>query len=159
MVTRGCAGGAVWARADAARLAAKLTAMVAHLVKHMPRSHHVPSNHRMPQPLIIDDYAPGNAADRYRHGCLAAAHVDDGDIVAVAIGDIERALIARQRYAPRALADQDVAGDPARRHVDHRDMGGVAERNERGLAILGHHETNRRDVAFAHARRQELDLA
>ena len=38
-------------------------------------------------------------------------------------------------------------------------MRGVAERHECGLAILGHGESHRRDVALAHAGWEKLDLA
>src|SRR5262249_23724577 len=40
----------------------------------------------MPQDtLIIDDYAPWNAADRDRHRGLAGAHIDHRDVVAEAV--------------------------------------------------------------------------
>src|SRR5215475_14329197 len=57
---------------------------------------------------IIDDHAPGNAAHRNRHRGLAGLEIDNGDIVAEAVGDIKRLLVARHAETPRALADQDV---------------------------------------------------
>src|SRR3974377_518005 len=54
--------------------------------------------------LIIDGHAPGNAADRNRDDRLAALRIDDGDVVAEAVGDEHLAFIARERDPPRALA-------------------------------------------------------
>src|SRR5258708_28766397 len=42
---------------------------------------------------LIDHHAPWNAPHRNRDGRLAALRVDDGDVVAEAVGDIELALI------------------------------------------------------------------
>src|SRR5262245_29014473 len=65
---------------------------------------------------IIDRDAPRNAADRDGDDRLAALGLDDGDVVAEAVGHIELALVARQRDAPGALADQNVALNLAARH-------------------------------------------
>src|SRR5882672_12828632 len=86
--------------------------------------------------LVIDDHAPRDAADRNRDGSLAAVDVDHRDVIAEAVRHKHGALVARERDTPGALADQNVARDPARRHVDDRHMRGVAERHERGLAVL-----------------------
>src|SRR5215470_5174059 len=139
MVTRGCgAGGGDWAKAVLARLATSTT---------------------IRSTLIIDDHAPRDAADRDRYCGLAGAHIDHGDVVAETVRHEHGALVARKRDAPGALADQDIARDLARRHVDDSHVRGVAERHERSLAVLGHDQADRGDVALAHARRQEFDLA
>src|SRR5262249_25956635 len=114
---------------------------------------------RLTLQLIIDDHAPWNAADRDRDGGLAAVDVDHCDVIAEAICHEHGALVARERDTPGALADQNVARNLAGRHVDHRHMRRVAEGYERGLAVLGHDEPDRRDVALAHAGRKKLDLA
>src|SRR5947209_15912804 len=44
--------------------------------------------------LIIDDHAPRNAADRDRNDGLAALRIDDGDVVAETVGDVELGFIA-----------------------------------------------------------------
>src|SRR5262249_40441665 len=95
---------------------------------------------------IIDRHAPGNAADRHRDDRLAAPGIDDGDVVAEAVGDEEPLPVARQRDAPRALADQDVALDLAGRDVDHGDVGGTAERDIGGAAVAADDEADRRHV-------------
>src|SRR5262245_23805060 len=143
MVTRGCgAGGGDWAKAVPARLA---TSTVHHST--------------MRSTLIIDDHAPRDAADRDRYRGLAGAHIDHGDVVAEAVRHEHGALVARERDTPGAFADQNVARDLARRHVDHRHMRGMTERHERSLAVPGHDQADRGDVALAHAGRKELDLA
>ena len=43
-------------------------------------------------------------------------------------------------------------------YVDNRDMGRMAERDVSSLAVLGHHEPDRRDIGLAHAGRQEIDF-
>ena len=42
------------------------------------------------QRLLIDDHAPGHAADRNRDHRLAALRVDDRDVVAEAVGDVKQ---------------------------------------------------------------------
>src|SRR5436190_1666497 len=69
----------------------------------------------IPRRLIIDHHAPGNAPDRYRDDRLAAFDVNDSDIVAEAVRDEQLRLVARERDAPGALADQDVAQNLAGR--------------------------------------------
>src|SRR5215471_2241283 len=103
--------------------------------------------------LLIDHYSPGDASDRNRHRRLAGLHIDDRYVVAKTVRNIEFALVLRQRDAPGALADQNVGLDLARRDIDHGDMGGVAERDEGGLAVLGHGEPDRGHVGLAHAGR------
>src|ERR1700757_4036010 len=44
--------------------------------------------------LLIDHNTPGNTAGRNGDRRLAAAHVHDGHVVAEAVRDIERALVA-----------------------------------------------------------------
>src|SRR5581483_12487943 len=79
--------------------------------------------------LIIDQDAIRNAANRHGDFRLARFGVDDGDVVAETVGDVERLLVVRKRNAPGALADENIAKDFARRHVDNGDMGGMAERH------------------------------
>ena len=98
-------------------------------------------------------------ADRNGEDRLAAFRVDDRDVVTKAIGDVKQLLVPRQRDAPGALADQNVALDCARRHIDHRHMGRVAERDVGGPAILRHGKADRSDVALSHSRRQKFNLA
>src|ERR1700704_1999742 len=50
--------------------------------------------------LVIDDHTPGNTADRDGNDWLAALGIDDGDVVAEAVGDKEPGLVARERDAP-----------------------------------------------------------
>ena len=50
--------------------------------------------------LVIDDHTPGNAADRDGNDRLAALGIDDGDVVAEAVGDKQPGLVARERDAP-----------------------------------------------------------
>src|SRR5262245_2407157 len=157
MVTRGCGGGG---GACANTACAQLATTTAPSAANRPRPLRRASISRCPcARLVIDHHAPGNPPDGDGDERLAALGVDDGDVVAEAVGDVEPALVARQRDAPRALADQDVARNLARRHVDDGHMGGVAERDIGGLAVPGHDQADRRDVGLAHAGRQELDLA
>src|SRR6185437_11727594 len=59
--------------------------------------------------LVVNGDPVGNATDRHRDFRFAGFGVDHGDVVAIAVGDIKRVLVARQRQAPGPLADQDVA--------------------------------------------------
>src|SRR5262249_23697690 len=148
MVTRGCGGDCA-----GATVAKPATTMALHARRR-------PSQLRAGcAASIIDRDAPWNPADRNGADPFAALSVDDGEVVAEAVGDIELALGARQRDAPGALAAQDVALDLARRHVAHRHVSGMAQRDVGGPAVPGHDQAHRRDVGLAHARRQELDLA
>src|SRR5262245_26224169 len=81
--------------------------------------------------------------------------VDHRNVVAEAVGDIERILVTREREAPGPFADQDVAQDFAGRYVDRRHMRGMAERHVRRFAALGHDDPYRRHVGLAHAGRQK----
>src|SRR5262245_2727096 len=169
MVTRGCgcAGACAGAGAALARFATSTAVkMMLRACRWLPLSpgregwaHVALRASATRRRLIIDHHAPGNAADRDRDDGLAALGVDHGDVVAEAVGDIELALVARERDAPGALADQDIALDLAARNLDDSYMGGMAERHIGGLAVLGHDQADRRHVALAHAGRQELDLA
>src|SRR5262252_8756339 len=100
MVTRGCAG----ARGEVCAVAVrqKLPTNIAPSAAHGPTTIEDARS-------VIERHAPGNAADRHRDDRLAAPGIDDGDVVAEAVGDEEPLPVARQRDAPRALADQDVA--------------------------------------------------
>src|SRR6516162_3380507 len=155
MVARGCGGG----EGPCANAAPPTTVTMTEAQVARSRRHSTRTRDRPYPRLIIDHHAPGDAPDRDGDDRLAAPGVDDGDVVAEPVGNVELALIARQRDAPRALADQDVALNLARRHVDRRDVSGVSERDIGGLAVPGHGQADRRDVGLAHARRQELDLA
>src|SRR5215471_7101746 len=86
---------------------------------------------------IIDRDPPRHAADGDRDDRLATRGVDDRDVVAKTVGDVEGLLVAREREAPGALADEDVGQHLAARDVDHRHMGGVAERHIGGPAVAG----------------------
>src|SRR4051812_32632228 len=83
---------------------------------------------RKAQSLIIDDHAPGHAADRNGNDRLLAFRIDDRDVVAEAVRDIQKLLVPRHGDAPGALADQHIALRLAARHIDHRHMGRMAER-------------------------------
>src|SRR5262245_14825712 len=98
MVTRGWGGGdGLCAKTTCAQLVTTKAANAAHRPRHLRRA----SITRFRcAPLIIDHHAPGNPPDRDGNDRLAALGVDDGDVVAEAVGDVEPALVARQRDAP-----------------------------------------------------------
>src|SRR5437899_198268 len=81
--TRGCGTGGVCANAAPASVA---TTNAPQAVRHQ----------MLKNALFIDDHAPGDAADRDRDRGLAGAHVDHRDVVTKAVGDVERALVARK---------------------------------------------------------------
>src|SRR6266851_4636072 len=102
MVTRGC--GEFCAKAVVTVQVQTMTLKIARRPSNWPdRGHHIRKHL-----LVIDHHTPGNAADRDGNDRLAALGIDDGDVVAETVGDIELALVARERDAPGAFADQDV---------------------------------------------------
>src|SRR5215475_7660133 len=106
MVTRGWGGGGgPCANTACAQLVTTTAPKAAHRLRPLRRA----SVSRRPcVRLVIDHHAPGNAPDRHGNERLAALGIDDGDVVAEAVGDVELALVARQRDAPGALSDQDI---------------------------------------------------
>src|SRR5215510_2750410 len=88
--------------------------------------------HRV-QNSIINYHAPWNATYRNRNRGLAGPQIDNGDIVAEAVGDIKRLFVARHAEAPGALPDQDVALNLTGRYVNHGDVGGGAQCHIGGL--------------------------
>src|SRR5437879_3666016 len=117
----GCGGGAGCARPVPAAPARMIALIVARMERSAMRERRSRIALRSMRATkcgcsLIDHHAPGNAAYRDRDRRLAALHVDDGDVVAEAVGDKELALVLGERDAPGALADQDIGLDLAGRH-------------------------------------------
>ena len=84
---------------------------------------------------LRDCDAPGRVADRHRLHHLQAGHVDHRDVVAVAVGDEEQAVVRREGKLPYPLADQQIFLDLEFFRVDHGDPIGRAQRHGRTSEI------------------------
>src|SRR4051812_34692267 len=102
MVTRGGGAGAGGCCASAAgtRLATATAPNAAQRLRHDAGERIRAEPMRTATALVIDDHTPRNAADRDGNDRFSALGIDDGDIVAKAVGDKEPGLVARERNAP-----------------------------------------------------------
>jgi len=103
----------------------------------------------------------GMRPTRHRDLRLAARHIDDGDIVAEPVRDIERLLVGRQGHAPgrggRPGYSPRSCGSARRLW---RTMRGMAERDIGGLAVPGHWRGRPALTSLLRiAGRQEVELA
>src|SRR5215203_7566510 len=58
--------------------------------------------------LVIDHHAMRRTADRHRTDNPAGTRIDDGDVIACAIGDEQARIVGAERHAPWPLAHQNV---------------------------------------------------
>src|SRR5690606_38548354 len=95
------------------------------------------------QRSIAHRHAPGQGARRDGLGDLQLRHVDDRDVVGIAVGRVDELLVRAEGELPYPLADKQVVDDLEGLGVDHRDAVRRPEGDEAELAVAGQPHADR----------------
>ena len=77
---------------------------------------------------------------------MRLAGIDDGQVITLAIGDVQRLLVPAQGHTPRPPPHQHIVQYLAACHIHHCHVIRAAERNIGSASITGHDKTDRRHV-------------